>query len=173
MCATVYDRAGSLKVMRRAGAGSIEALRRDAPRLVERVERFQIRPGDRLTGEHPRRCQALPLDHDLTFRVEVAIEHQGARLPRLLVVRGDDVDEGNVLVAGEVGLQAGRADRIGLGLDAQIEHAPARVAQRPRIREIGALPQHAGRAGHQGGNDVDQLREAHRRARDPNCAAAC
>ena len=75
-------------------------------------------------------------------------------------MRGDEVDERHVAVAREVGLQSGAADRIGLRLDAQIEHAAARVAERPGVRVVGALPQHAALVGHERRDHVDQLRQA-------------
>ena len=75
-------------------------------------------------------------------------------------MRGDDVDERHLIVAGEVGLQAGAADRIRLRLDAQVEHAAARVAERPRVRIVDALAQHAGVVGHERRDHVDELREA-------------
>ena len=121
---------------------------------------FRSGAGQRLAGEHARRRDVSPLEHQLALALEVAVQHQHARLAVLRVERGDDVDERHLIVAGEVGLQPGGPDRIGLGLDAEVEHAAARVAQRPGVRVVGALPQHAGVVGHERRDDVDQLRQA-------------
>ena len=52
------------------------------------------------------------------------------------------------------------ADRVGLRLDAQIEHAAPCVAERPGIRIVDALTQDALIVGHERRDDVDELREA-------------
>ena len=55
----------------------------------------------------------------------------------------DDVDVRHLVVAGEVGRRPSACDRIGLRLDLQIEHAAARVLQRPGVRIVDRLAQHA------------------------------
>ena len=146
--------------IRLPAAGGSQRLRRDTPRLVEGVERFQVCPGDRFAREHARRDNVLPLEHDLALAIEIAVEHEHGGLPGGFVDRGDEVDKRHVPVAREVGLQSGAADGIGFRLDPQIEHAAPCVPERPGIRIVDALTQDACLAGHERRDDVDELREA-------------
>ena len=93
--------------IRLRGRGRRQRLRRDAPGLLECVERFQVGPGERFAREHARRDDVLPLEHDLALAVEIAVEHQHRGLPGGFVDRRDEVDERHVAVAREVGLQSG------------------------------------------------------------------
>ena len=68
---------------------------------------FRSGPGQRLAREDARRRDVAPLQHQLALALEIAVQHQHARLAVLRVERRDDVDERHLIVAREVGLQPG------------------------------------------------------------------
>ena len=76
------------------------------------------------------------------------------------IVGGDHVEEGHLLVAREVGAQAGGADRVGLALHLEVEHAAARVLEHPLVRDSRWTGAACPRVGHQRRDHVDDLREA-------------
>ena len=103
----MYERGGSLNVIRLPAAGGSSRCGATRSRIGERVDRLQIGARQRLAGEHARRHDVFPLEHELALAVEIAIEHQHGRLARGVIDRRDEVDERHAAVAREIGLQSG------------------------------------------------------------------
>jgi hypothetical protein len=102
---------------RHAGAGrrGLESLRHDALRLLEGVERLQIRSRQGLAREDAGWRHLAPLERELSLGIQVTIQDQQRRLALLGVQRRDNVDEGDLVVASELGLQSSGGDWIGVG----------------------------------------------------------
>ena len=131
----MYERGGSLNVMRAPAAGASSrcgATRRGSANVLNA---FRSGPVSVSQARTRVGVDVVPVEHQLALAVEIAVEHQHGGLARRVIERRDDVDERHLIVAREIGLQAGRCDRIGLRLDAQIEHAAARVPERPGCRD--------------------------------------
>src|SRR6185436_3093147 len=60
--------------------GRIEPLRHDPPRLLEGIERLEIRAGQRLARDDTRWRYVAPFQHELAFAIQVAVQHQRARV---------------------------------------------------------------------------------------------
>ena len=135
-------------------------MRHDPARVRECVEGLQIGAGERLAREHARRDDTFPFEHHVAFVVEIAIEHQHAGLAVLPVQRCDHIEEWHLTVARQIPSQPAPLDGIGLRLHREIEHAAARVLQRPRVRVVDALAQHRRLVRHQWRDDIHDLRQA-------------
>ena len=100
---------GSLNVMRAPAAGASSrcgATRRGCSNVLNA---FRSGPVSVSHASTRVGVTSPPLQRQLALAVEVAVQHQHARLTVLRVERRDDVDERHLIVAGEVGLQSRRA----------------------------------------------------------------
>ena len=169
----MYERAGSLNVIRAPGAGASRRSGRTRRGCSKVLNALQVRTGQRLAGQHARGGRVAPFELELPFAVQIAIQHQHTRLAVLRIVRRDHVHERHLFVAAEVGLQPRGGDRIRLRFHPQVEHLAARVLQGPRVRVVNALPEHAGIVRDERRDDVDELREAADADAIRRSAAAC
>ena len=127
MCATVYERGGSLNVIRAPAAGARAAAATTRFGSSNVLNAFRSGPVSVSQASTRVGVGSLPLEDQLALGVEIAVQHQHRSLPVLRVEGRRHVDERHLVVAREVRAQPRRRDRIGLATPPP-DRAPGRFA---------------------------------------------
>ncbi len=126
-------------------------MRHDPLRRIEGVYRLQVLPGQHGRGEHRAGRLVLPVDLHRVRLGQIAVQNKDGSLAASRIDRARRV---------QICHLAHPLDFIGGRADQQFQHGAARQLQCPGIRIVDGLAQYAIGVGHDGCDDVDQLRQA-------------